>query len=249
MGLLNKDIFICVDCETTGLDVNEDVIIEVAAKRFTFGEVVDSYETLVDPRRPIPEKSIEIHHITQDMVAGKPTIDQVLPDLLAFIDEHVIIGHGVRFDVDMIARAAGRMNLPCYIGNNPLIDTLRLARLYGESPTNSLEQLRQHFNIASEGAHRAMSDVTVNIEVFKQLVKNFNTTEEVHKRLTRPILLKNMPLGKHKGRSFRDIPLQYLRWAANKDFDQDLLYSIRSELKRRKLGDSFSHSTNPFQNL
>ena len=64
------------------------------------------------------------------------------------------------------------------IEKQPFIDTLRMARLYGESPINSLERLRQHFNIAAEGAHRAMSDVIVNIEVFKysrQIVSNNRT--------------------------------------------------------------------------
>ena len=66
-----------------------------------------------------------------------------------------------------------------------------------------LEKLREHFNIEPEGAHRAMSDVIVNISVFKYLSQSFKTTEQLLERLKKPILLKTMPLGKYKGRPFQ----------------------------------------------
>jgi len=249
MGLIKQEIFVCVDCETTGLDTAEDHIIEVAAAEFTFDKIIDTFETLVDPGKAIPQESIAIHHITDDMVKNKPTIGQVLPDLLNFIDKHIIVGHGIPFDIEMLINAAKRSSIECSLQDNKVIDTLRLARLYGESPMNSLEYLRQHFNIEEEGAHRAMSDVIVNIEVFKRLIKDFSTTNQLFKRLERPIRLKTMPLGKHKGRPFKEIPLEYLKWAANKQFDQDLLFSIRTEIKLRKKGNHFSQATNPFHSL
>jgi DNA polymerase III subunit epsilon len=58
-----------------------------------------------------------------------------------------------------------------------------------------------------------------------------------------------MPLGKHKGRLFSEIPLHYLLKAATMDYDQDLLFSIRSELKKRKQGGLFSQAANPFLEL
>ena len=62
-------------------------------------------------------------------------------------------------------------------------------------------------------------------------------------------MLKEIPFGKHKGRSIKDVPIDYLHWAANKDFDQDLLFTIRTEINRRKKGNQFSQTANPFQNL
>lgn len=249
MGSMEEEIFVCLDCETTGLDPEQDRIIEVAAVRFTLNEILGSFESLVDPECPIPDSSIAIHHITQDMVSGKPKIKDVLSSLLEVIRGHIIIGHGILFDMQLVANAAKRANIPCKILNNLSLDTLRMARLYGESPVNSLEQLRKHFNIQSEGAHRAMSDVVVNMEVFKQLAKHYRNTKELFSALSRPILFKIMPLGKHKGRQLRDIPLDYLLWAARQGFDDDLLYSLRSEINRRKKGDLFSQASNPFVSL
>ena len=118
-----------------------------------------------------------------------------------------------------------------------------------KSPINSLEKLRQHFNIAEEGAHRAMNDVIVNVEVFKYLAKQYKTTEQIMNRLKSPILLKAMPLGKHKGRPFGEVPIEYLRWAAHQNFDQDLLFSLTVELKKRKQGNNFRQASSPFANL
>ncbi len=246
---MNNDQFVCIDCETTGLDPKQDRIIEVAVVRFSLSEVFDQYESLVDPNCIIPESSIAIHHISQDMVAGKPSIVAVLPHLLQIIGKHIIVGHGVGFDIDVIATAAERAGIPCTLRHNLYLDTLRMARLYGDSPTNSLDQLRRHFNVENEGAHRAMSDVIVNIEVFKHLSRRYKTTQHIFDALSRPVLLKTMPLGPHKGRLLKEVPVEYLRWAANKDFDQDLLFSLRSELKRRKSGNLFTQAGNPFAEL
>ena len=249
MGLLKTDTFICIDCETTGLESKTDRIIEVAAVVFTEDAILDRYETLVDPEVLISEESTAIHHITNEMVVGKPKIKEVLPHVFKMLGKHIIVGHGIPFDIAFLAEAAKIHCVPNTLEKHAFLDTLRLARLYGESPTNSLEKLREHFNIAAEGAHRAMNDVVVNIEVFKYLTRKFKTTEQLTERLKKPIALKAMPLGKHKGRPFSEIPQEYLQWASNKDFDQDLLFSVRSELKRRKGGSLFHNEANPFSCL
>lgn len=249
MGKLDKEIFVCIDCETTGLDPKQDRCVEVAAICFNMDSVIFEYESLINPECPIPEASTAIHHISDEMVCNKPTIKQVLPQLLEMIGNKIIVGHGVGFDIQVIANSAQRYDIASQLQYNRYLDTLRLARLYGESPVNSLEQLRRHFNILPEGAHRAMSDVIVNVEVFKHLTKRYKTTEELFDILANPILFKIMPLGKHKGRLLKEIPLEYLLWAARKDFDQDLLFSLRSEIKRRKKGNLFDQVGNPFSNL
>ncbi len=249
MVLIKNTEFVCIDCEATGLDLDDDRIVEVAVVRFTLTEELNHLETLVDPERPIPAASMEIHHITDGMVAGKPKISDVLPTVLRLIGNRIIVGHGIEFDINMIANEAKRHNIPCTIKSARFFDTLRLARQYGGSPTNSLERLREHFNIPEEGAHRAMNDVRVNMEVFKQLIKTYKTIEQIFDILAKPIRLKSMPFGKHRGRAMKEVPIEYLQWVSNKDFDKDLIYSIRWELKRRTQTKDFSQSSNPFHGL
>ncbi|HSX13917.1 MAG TPA: DUF3820 family protein [Chlamydiales bacterium] len=249
MRPMRKEVFVCLDCESTGLDPKNDRVIEIAAALFTYDEVLQRFETLIDPQSQIPESSQEIHKINQEMVEGKPKISEVLPGFLKMIEGRILVGHGIGFDIALIAAEAQRHQIPTTIEKQPYFDTLRMARIYGESPVNSLQHLRQHFNIEPEGAHRAMSDVIVNIEVFKQLGKPYDTVEALHDLLLKPIRLKVMPLGKHKGRKFEEIPIEYLYWAEKKDFDLDLLYSIRCEIKNRKKGGGFGVASNPFSNL
>lgn len=249
MSRIQEEIFVCLDCESTGLDPQNDRIVEIAGARFTFEKIIQQMDSLINPECEIPQTSQEIHKISKEMVLDKPKIKEFLPDFLKMIDGHVLVGHGIGFDIALIAAEAKRNQIPCKIHEAPFLDTLRLARLYGESPVNSLDRLRQHFNIEAQGAHRAMSDVMVNIDVFKYLVKNFKTTDAVFQALSKPIKLRAMPLGKHKGRRFEEIPVEYLLWAERKDFDQDLLYSIRLELRNRKKGGGFEQSASPFSNL
>lgn len=249
MGLMNEEVFVCLDCESTGLDPKTDRIIEIAVTRFTFDRAIQTYETLINPECDIPKVSQDIHNISKEMLEGKPKIAEVLPQILKMIEGHIIVGHGIGFDISLIAAEAKRFSIPTRIEQQPSIDTLRMARLYGESPVNSLERLRQHFNIEAEGAHRAMNDVIVNIEVFKYLSKPYQTTDQLFKALSKPIKLKAMPLGKHKGRKFDEIPIEYLLWAEKKNFDQDLMFSIRSELRNRKKGGGFEQAANPFSGL
>ena len=88
------------------------------------------------------------------------------------------------------------------------------------------------------------------MDVFKFLTKPYKTVEQIFDVLSRPVAMKLMPLWQTQRASFRlQVPLQFLLWAANKDFDQDLLFSIRLKIKRRKKGNTFGQSSNPFTNL
>ena len=247
--LIEKEEFICIDCETTGLDPENDRIIEVAIARFNLHEVLEQKEWLIDPRCPIPESSIQIHHITEEMVKGKPRIEEVLPEILSMAAALPIVGHGILFDVQLLAYAAKRSNRPCRLEKNPLIDTLRMARRYGGSSSFSLETLREHFAIEYEGPHRALNDVIVNIEVFRQLAKDYSSTKELLKILSKPVLMERFPFGKYKNRLLKEVPIAYLRWTKKLNLDEDLSYSVNQEIKRRAKGDNFLQAGNPFKDL
>lgn len=206
MAQLSQQIFVCVDCESTGLDPKRDSIIEVGAIRFTLEEELARYSSLVDPGLPIPPESQKIHRISDEMVTGQPKIATLLEPLLAFIGDAVLIGHNIGFDIALIANAAKKHGIQCHIDALRSIDTLRLARLYGESPTNSLEGLRKHFRIGQERPHRALDDAYVNMEVFKRLSQPYRTLRQLMEELDKPIRMRVMPLGKYKGRSFSEIP-------------------------------------------
>ena len=125
MGLIHKDTFVCFDCEATGLDPRKDQIVEIAAVRFTFDGILDSREDLIDPGCLIPQHTIEIHHITDAMVKGKPPIQEVLPDYLKFFEGHVLIGHGIPFDIAIVESSARKFRIPSKLSKLSFMDTLR----------------------------------------------------------------------------------------------------------------------------
>ncbi len=92
------------DIETTGFSSKNDKIIEIGAVKLKDGEIVDSFSTFVDPKVNIPYKITELTSITQNMVNGQPTIDEVLPKFMEFVGDSVLVAHNAAFDVGFIKR-------------------------------------------------------------------------------------------------------------------------------------------------
>lgn len=249
MGQLKDQTFVCFDVESTGLDVENDRIIEIAIVKFKGKEILERYETLIYPDISIPEESTAIHKITNEMVEGKPRIFDVIPKVLKMIESEIVVGHHIIYDIEILRHEAERHGIGNRLKQIRYVDTLRLARLFDESESNSLEALRKHFRIPDEGAHRAMNDVLVNIQVFQYLAQPFSTLQELTNRLKKPVQMRQMPLGRYKHVPFKEIPTDYLLYTRKLDFDEDLRYSINQELKKRRQKNNFQSACNPFSDL
>lgn len=157
MNTENQDIKIVLDIETTGLDYKREKIIEFAAVKIVNNEITEEYETLVNPKQEIKSSSISIHHITPEMVEDAPTIEEVMPKILDFIQDYPIVGHNVIFDYSFINRACEEL-----YGNtvkNHRIDTYHMYKeVFPDDPSHGLESLMNRFNIPFPLRHRAMAD-------------------------------------------------------------------------------------------
>ncbi|MCB0138036.1 MAG: hypothetical protein KDD75_23230, partial [Caldilineaceae bacterium] len=78
-------VYVALDLETTGLDQNRDTIIEIGAVKFSGDRVIDRFKTLVNPQRAIPRLITQITGIRDADVVDAPTIERVLPEVLAFV--------------------------------------------------------------------------------------------------------------------------------------------------------------------
>ena len=159
------------DTETTGLNPSEgDEIISIGAIRILNGKVLrhESFDQLVDPRRSIPAASFEIHKISAEMVAGQPTIDAVLPRFSRFVEDTVLVGHNVAFDLKFLQLKEDATGVAFH---NPVLDTLLLAALiYPNSDVHSLEALARLVGVEVTGRHTSLGDALVTAEVFLQLI-------------------------------------------------------------------------------
>ncbi len=155
---LHEVTFVVIDLETTGGSVNDCYITEVGAVKLKGGECLGTYQTLVDPGCAIPPEITVITGITQSMVTRAPRIESVLPSLVDFIGDAVVVGHNVRFDVSFVNAALARDQRPRL--SNTTVDTLPLARrLIGpEVPNCRLGTLADRLRLSHTPTHRALDD-------------------------------------------------------------------------------------------
>ena len=112
--LIKNITFVAFDLETTGLTPVVDRIVEIGAVRFRAGEVLDTFQTLVDPEMPISPGATGKNGVTDDMVKGQPTIDKVLPGFMDFLGQDIPMAHHAPFDVGFLTYDISRLNLtPC----------------------------------------------------------------------------------------------------------------------------------------
>lgn len=158
-----RDVIVALDLETTGLNKDEDDIIEIGAARFEGGELLETYGTLVDPGRAIPDRITAITGITTEDLIGAPSIRQALPELRRFIGNSPIIGHRVDFDLGFLNRyGVGTHNLA--------IDTYDLASvLLPTAPRYNLTHLTSEFGLELEHAHRALDDAVATGRLYWSL--------------------------------------------------------------------------------
>lgn len=155
--------FIVVDTETTGLDSVEDRIIELCALKYKDGEVIDTFETLIDPEIVIQPHITKINNITNEMVKGKPVIEEVMPKFLEFIGDMPLAAHNAKFDVKFIN--ANLVYLDKRI-TNEVIDTLSISRkIYKDLPNHKLVTIKESLDLNLE-SHRANADCIVAAQIY-----------------------------------------------------------------------------------
>lgn len=160
-----------LDTETTGLSPGQgDEIIAIGAVRIVNGRVLtqDVFDTFVNPDVPIKEESEAIHGITQSMLRGKPRIEEVLPDLCRFLEDSVIVGHNIDFDMRFFRNLEAKTGIKII---NPVLDTLLLERLLSPNQQDKrLDAIAQRLGITATGRHTALGDALTTAEVFLALI-------------------------------------------------------------------------------
>lgn len=171
--------YVVFDLETTGVRPDTDEIIEISAIKVLGHQVVDQYTTLVNPKMPIPKSATAINGITDEMVRDAPELAQAMEGFLAFIENHILIGHNIHtFDMTFICNASMRL-FGAGIAND-YIDTLYMSRkCLPQLSHHKLTDISQHFHISTKGAHRALNDCTMNQKCYEELGKLLPAKKEI----------------------------------------------------------------------
>lgn len=161
--------YVSLDFETTGLYPTHHRIIEIGAVRFTLKGETDRFQSLVNPDEPIAPESTAIHGINDAMVERAEKLGTLLPRLLSYIGDRVIVGHNVGFDMAFLDAACGAA------GTGPLdnirIDTRNLARkTFPGLPGYSLAKLKESLALPANESHRALDDALTAMALFLKAV-------------------------------------------------------------------------------
>ena len=195
--------FIVFDLETTGLNPASEEITEIAAVRVVEGEIRDSFQTYVNPHKPIPAEITELTGISDETVADAPDLDKAVPEFLAWAGEgqYPLVAHNAGFDMGFLRMACQRLGIEREFTS---INTLEMSRLMlPHMHKFKLNILAKELQVGPFEHHRASEDAAVLGRIYVKLLKRLK--EEMHAVTTadiNPVLaattdrknkLKNLP--------------------------------------------------------
>ena len=168
--------FVVFDFETTGFNAGgTDSIIEIGAVKMKDGMIVEKYDELINPGRPLPEKIVEVTNITDDMLADKDNEENAVKRFVEWFGDCPMVAHNAKFDVSFLEMAYKKYNLGTF--KNPVIDTLELSRTMDNTyARHSLSALVKRYEVPwDESAHhRGDYDAEGTALVFYKMLKKLS---------------------------------------------------------------------------
>lgn len=171
---LDRLTYVVFDTETTGLLPSQgDEIVQIAAVRLVNGRRVagEVFDTLVNPGRPVPPRSTDVHGITDAMVASAPPIAEVGRMFHRFAEGSVLVAHNAPFDMEFLRRHEAEIG---QVFDHAILDTVLLsAVVFGQSEAHSLDALTERLGITipEEARHTAIGDTVATADAFLKLVQ------------------------------------------------------------------------------
>jgi len=172
---VSKMTFAFVDVETTGLSVSRgERVCEVAVSRRHGNSDLGHFQTLINPGCSIPCEVVRIHGITDEMVANSPRFEQIAPKLLGLLEGSAVVCHNAEFDIPFLTNEFSLTGLR--FPDVRIVDTLKIARRYGNFRSNRLGNIATDLGITARGWHRALSDVKMMEQIFFCFLKSYGDT-------------------------------------------------------------------------
>jgi DNA polymerase III epsilon subunit-like protein len=221
--------YVIGDTETTGL-AKPIGVVEICLRRICPEnlDVIQQWESLIDPEMPISEGASNVHGITVDMIEDEPTmaefVEMKLNGALAGHDI-VFIAHNAPYDTPLVA--------PHITNITSTICTLFWSRqLVKDAPSNKLEALREHFGFPESIAHRAAGDVSTTHQLLRKLLEiSGKTLPQLAADSLKAHTIHVMPFGKHKGQLIMTLPKDYIEYMLTCELETNLRDSLKKALK------------------
>lgn len=170
---LDEISFVAIDTETTGRDPEVDRAVEIACVIYRRGEVVERRSWLINPGRPIPKESSDVHGIDDEAVRDAPPFAVIAAELIETLGAGVPLAYNAEYDRKVLAAELARAGIapaalpPALRRNVEWIDPLIWAReLQRAEKSRALSEVAQRLGIPLEHAHRATDDAEATLHVF-----------------------------------------------------------------------------------
>ena len=167
--------YVCLDCETSGLNPQKDEILSIGAVHIKDNKILmrKTFNIFLKPSKNINVESIKIHHIRAiDLENGMDPKDAIL-QLLEFIGSKPIVGYYIKFDVAIISRYTKK-----FIGINLPNETIEVSSMYYKTRKKSsdyefidlkFDTILKNLNIPALGKHDALNDAIMTSMMFLKL--------------------------------------------------------------------------------
>lgn len=176
--------YVVFDFETTGLSCVNNEIIEIGAIKVKNGHIIETFETLIKPEKQISHKITEITGITNDMVNNKPTINEVLPLFIDFIEELPLVAHNIRFDYSFLNENYKRIYGKEFLCKKYC--TIEMYRKWYQvnysqkAPSAKLGDVistllgNENYSNYLKNAHRGLNDATFTQKIYEKIISSNN---------------------------------------------------------------------------
>ncbi len=182
-----------IDIETTGGNPSRDKITEIAIVIHDGEQVIDQFESLINPERYIPAGITELTGITQEMVDQAPKFYEVARQIVELTQGAVFVAHNVRFDYGFIKKEFSRLG---YAYTRKQLCTVRMSRkTFPGLRSYSLGNLIHHFNISIDQRHRAMGDAKATVQLFEYILEEERDSSEIKDMINLGIKESLLPPG------------------------------------------------------
>ena len=238
-----------IDCETTGVDVQQDRIVELALYKFipSNGVIIAKlFHEFINPQIPIPSEVIKIHHITDRKVRYALSFAQLTNTIQEFLEECDLAGFNlIGFDLPLLEVEFLRVGKKFDRVGRSLIDAMFI--FHQREKRDLTGAYLKYCGRELEGAHQAQNDVQAVIEVlegqleaYRDLPRNvkelgdlcYNSVSFVESS-NRLILVDgevSLNFGKHKGKALSEVPHSYLQWVMKQDFSSEVREIVQGVL-------------------
>ena len=175
-SIMLDDTFVVFDFETTGFNAGGvDSIIEIGAVKIKNGEILEKYDELINPGRPLPTRITEVTNITDEMLKDKDNEENAVKRFIKWFGNCPMVAHNAKFDVSFLEMAYKKYGLGEF--KNPVIDTLELSRTLDNTyARHSLSALVKRYEVPwdEEAHHRGDYDAEGTALVFHKMLKKLS---------------------------------------------------------------------------